>query len=362
MTAFFFNYFYVYSIFAYIIMVMKYFCTLFIFLFFSSGFIFSQDVHFSMMKFSPLTVNPSLAGLQGKYNTNVNFRSQWNSVADPFTTMGASFDTHFFGNHDKGFLAAGVNFFYDIAGNMKMTTSNANLSLAYHIRMNNTNTIGLGLQGGYASRGLRSGNGMFASQYDGTGFNTAISSGESFIGTNNNFFDTGAGIVYSHDSYDETSFSSRGFKLLIGFSTYHLTKPNYSYLQGGKDDLNMRFVGFVESEFMLGKSNWGLMPAVYYQRQGNFQEIYVGTYIKYNIVNSTRITSFRDRLYIAYGPFYRFGDAFVNKLLIDYKGFALGFAYDINLSSLTTASKGRGGFEIMFRYVLTESAERPRIN
>jgi hypothetical protein len=56
---------------------------------------------------------------------------------------------------------------------------------------------------------------------------------------------------------------------------------------------------------------------------------------------------------IAFGPgiFYRNKDAIVFKFLLEWSNYALGFAYDLNTSSLQQASKGRGGFEVMLRFV-----------
>ncbi|HZH86143.1 MAG TPA: PorP/SprF family type IX secretion system membrane protein [Brumimicrobium sp.] len=324
----------------------------------------AQDIHFSQMKFAPLNVNPAAAGLNGKYNAIANYRTQWNSVADPFNTMGASFDMKFDeARRSKGFLAAGINFYHDVAGIMNMTTSNVNLSLAYHLRVSASSTIGLGMQIGYGQRGLGRVDGLYASQYDGNNFNQNIVSGENFGQTNFGFVDAGAGFVFNHNSLSENTFRSNGYNLSIGVGAYHLTKPSYSFLLGGKDDLAMRFTGFVESEFIVSNSTVSLMPALYYQRQGTHQEFLVGTYIKLAIIQSSSRTSLREGFSIAYGPFYRFGDAFVNKLLIDYGGYALGISYDLNISSLTQASKGRGGVEFMFRYSLKEKHQtRARIH
>lgn len=315
----------------------------------------AQDVHFSQMKFSPLTINPSMAGLNGRYNAIANYRSQWNSVADPFTTIGASFDMKF-GQRtfDKGFLALGLNFFYDIAGDLKMTTTNVDLSLAYHIRLNQTNTIGLGVQAGYGQRGLGNTNGLYASQYNGNFLDPTVASGETYGRMNFGYFDTGGGLVFNHNSLTSGSFHSGGYKLTIGVAAYHLTRPKYTFLKSGDDDLAIRFSGFAEAEFALKNPRWVIMPALYYQRQGTFQEIYGGTYIKYYITPPSHQTSLVNGFSIAYGPFYRFGDAFVNCLLIGYNGFQLGISYDLNLSSLTQASKGRGGYEIMLRWNLPE--------
>lgn len=320
-----------------------------------------QDIHFSQMKFSPLTVNPSMAGLNGKYNAIANYRSQWNSVADPFTTMAASFDMKFGqGRNDKGFLAGGVSFFYDVAGDLKMTNTNVNLTLAYHIRLNPENTLGLGVQAGYAQRGLGNTNGLYASQYNGTSLDPSISSGETYGRMNFGYFDPSVGLVFNHNSLSTGSFNSGGYRLTIGAGAYHLTQPNYSFLKGGDDDLALRFTGFVQAEFALKNPRWVIMPAVYYQRQGGFQEIYGGTYIKYYLTPPSIRTSLVNGFSIAYGPFYRFGDAFVNCLLIDYNGFAIGISYDANLSTLTQASRGRGGYEFMFRWTLPDSHQAGR--
>jgi type IX secretion system PorP/SprF family membrane protein len=326
--------------------------------------LFAQDIHFSQMKFAPLNVNPAAAGLNGKYNAIANYRTQWNSVADPFTTLGASFDMKFDEpRKNKGFLAAGINFYHDVAGNMRMTTSNINLSVAYHLRVNRTSTLGVGLQVGYAQRGLGTVNGLYASQYNGSDFDQNIVSGENFGQMNFGFVDAGGGLIFNHNSLSENSFRSNGYSLSIGVGAYHLTQPSYSFLQGGKDDLAIRFTGFIESEFVVNNSAVSLMPAMYYQRQGTHQEIYGGTYIKFAIIKPSSRTSLREGFSIAYGPFYRFGDAFVNKLLIDYNGYAIGISYDLNISSLTQASKGRGGVEFMFRYSLMEKHQtRARIH
>ena len=55
----------------------------------------AQDVHFSQMEYSPLTLNPGLAGANSPMQGVVNYRSQWKSVATPYKTIAASFDARF---------------------------------------------------------------------------------------------------------------------------------------------------------------------------------------------------------------------------------------------------------------------------
>jgi type IX secretion system PorP/SprF family membrane protein len=323
----------------------------------------AQDVHFSQMKFSPFTVNPALAGLNNDIQAIVNYRSQWNSVAAPFTTIGASYDMRIFESKNGGFLASGLNFYHDVAGDMKMTTSNVNLNVAYHLAINRESSIGAAIQIGYAQRGIGTTDGDWENQYDGTSFNSSYSSGETFGNMSVGHLDAGAGFVYNYDSRRNSSFSSNGFSLTAGLSAFHLNQPDYSFIAGGEDDLQMRFAGFLQSEFAIGDSKWELMPAIYYQKQGGHQEIFGGTYFNYNFTSGSQRTGFVENFSIGYGAFYRFGDAFVNKILINYSNYSLGFAYDINVSSLTQATRARGGLEFMLRYVFDRTrGSRARIN
>lgn len=341
---------------------MRYFTFLFL-LFFCFSETKAQDVHFSQMRFSPFTLNPALAGLNNDIQAIVNYRSQWNSVAAPFTTIGASYDMRIFESKNGGFLAGGLNFYHDVAGDMKMTTSNVNLNVAYHLAINNESSIGAAIQVGYAQRGLGRTDGNWESQYNGTTFDTEIASGENFGNMNFGHLDAGAGFIYNYDSRRNSTFSSEGLSITAGVSAFHLNQPDYTFIVGGEDDLHMRLAGFLQSEFAIGDSKWELMPAIYYQRQGGHQEIYGGTYLNYNIRTGSQRTGFIENFSIGYGAFYRFGDAFVNKLLINYSNYSLGFAYDINVSSLTQTTRARGGLEFMLRYVFDKgSTSRARIN
>ena len=94
----------------------------------------AQDVHFSQIGYSPLTVNPALAGANSPLQIIANYRSQWGSVAAPYNTIAASVDGRITqsGPMKTGFFAAGLNFFNDNSGDVKISTNNINLHLAYH--------------------------------------------------------------------------------------------------------------------------------------------------------------------------------------------------------------------------------------
>jgi hypothetical protein len=50
------------------------------------------------------------------------------------------------------------------------------------------------------------------------------------------------------------------------------------------------------------------------------------------------------------GLFYRFKDAIVPVIKLDYNKIGIGFNYDVNISKLKTASQMRGSYEVTISY------------
>lgn len=325
-----------------------------------------QDIHFSQMRFSPLNLNPALAGAEQNLQAVINYRNQWNSVAFPFQTISGSVDWRFKEKQGgNGFLAGGVNVFNDQAGDVRMTTTNVNLSLAYHLFIDRNNTIGMAIQGGFGQRGIDPAVGLWESQYIGTGFNAGLSSGESFATSNFTHLDAGAGIVYHYKKNEKYMRGNDQFKLTAGLAAFHVNRPSSSFLAGGEDDLAVRFSAFVNADYGIRNSNFSLVPAIYYNRQGPHQEILGGTYVRVIVTEGSKVTGFIQELATSLGAFYRVGDAFVAKFMMEYSSYSFGVAYDFNVSSLTEASRGRGGIEFFLRFVLPNpfgAASRTRIN
>jgi type IX secretion system PorP/SprF family membrane protein len=330
------------------------------------GGLYAQDIHFSQMRYSPLTLNPALAGAEQNLQAIVNYRDQWRSVAAPFQTVAASVDGRFKEKRGgNGVLSWGVNFFNDQAGDVRMTTTNANLNLGYHLFLDRNSTIGLALQGGFGQRGINLSNGTWSNQYVGGDFNTSLPSGENFDQTSFSHLDAGAGIVYHYKKNERYMRGNDQFTLTAGFSAFHVNRPSIGFLVGGQDDLAMRFAGFVYADYGIRNSNFSLAPAIYYNRQGPHQEILAGSYLRVLLNEGSKVTGFIQQLATSYGVFYRFGDALTAKFMLEYSSYSFGMAYDFNLSSLTPASNGRGGMEIFLRFVLPDpfgTASKTRIN
>lgn len=62
------------------------------------------------------------------------------------------------------------------------------------------------------------------------------------------------------------------------------------------------------------------------------------------------------------GLLYRFKDAFIPVLKLDYDKLGIGINYDVNSSKLVTASQLRGAFEITFSYKAFTSSQNSSAN
>ena len=121
----------------------------------------------------------------------------------------------------------------------------------------------------------------------------------------------------------------------FGFAANHLNRPDESMIEG-TSRLPMRFTGHVGAEIKLGsKSQYtnvtSIMPNVIYQYQNGFQELSLGTYIKYGVFNV--------------GALYRNRDAFILSIGINTGKFKIGYSYDVTVSKLNNGVSG-GSHEI----------------
>lgn len=314
--------------------------------------ILAQDVHFSQMEFAPLTLNPGLAGANSPMQGIVNYRSQWNSVAIPYKTIAASFDARFNEKKrgKKGIMAGGINFFNDQSGDLQVNTTTVNLNLAYHLILDRTSTLGLGIYTGFGQRSIDQNSGRWGSQYDGTSYNPLLQSGEQFNSPSFSFVDAGTGIVYTYKKGQGYMTQNNNREVQFGFAMYHLNRPGYSFVNKMDDRLYVRYSAFANATIGIGNTRGSFMPAIYFQRQKSSMELMYGFNYKYLINEGSMYTGFNRPFSLYLGIFNRFKDAMVARFMIEWDQFSAGFAYDFNVSSLTPVSNAKGGFELFLRF------------
>lgn len=312
----------------------------------------AQDVHFSQMAYSPLNLNPALAGANSTIQGIVNYRSQWKSVASPYQTIGASVDGRFNDGKrtKKGIIAGGLNFFNDKAGDMNVSTTNVSLNLAYHLLLGQKSSLGIGIYGGYGQRSIDVSDGRWGSQYDGTTYNTALPSNEVFNSPSFSYFDAGTGLVYTYKKNDGYMTQNNQRHFTAGAAFYHVNNPSYSFIDNGGEKLFMRWSIFANAVIGISNTKGALLPGVYFNRQKSAMEILYGTYYRITLSEGSKITGFNKPFFLHLGLFHRWGDALVGKAMLEWSDVSAGFAYDINISSLSPVSSARGGFEVFLRY------------
>lgn len=301
---------------------------------------YSQDLHFSQFYEAPLLRNPSLAGLyDGDIRVQAVYRTQWSSISVPYQTGSLNAEYKFPVGKGDDFFTTGLQLLFDRAGTVALTSTHLMPAINFHKSMSATrNTyLSLGFMGGLVSRRLDQSRVTTNNQYDGFGYNGSLPTGEIF-NTNYSFFDMSIGMSLS------TTLGSEEQHLIFGGLAYqHLNKPVNSFylninhlpkwvLSGGlkiNADMMSYFTFFGD-----------------YSKQGPYQEAIAGGLYSRKAGDES-IPTFTLHM----GMFYRYKDALIPTVKMDYYPFSFGFSYDINVSQLQTASNNRGGLETSLSYI-----------
>ena len=307
-----------------------------------------QDKHYSMFAESPVYMNPATAGFfPGQMQVFTNFRMQWLTVSDnPYRTISASIDWRML---DRGnFMGMGINFYNDMAGDGQYMINEVTVPINYAIEVAKDNHISIGLQPAWYSRTMLSGNLTWDNQWTGTEFNTGISSGESILSQPNlniNKFDLSAGVYwYAH--------LNKEMRISLGIAGHHLTKQKVNILDV-EDGLWRKLTVHGQMRLHRRNSNMTLLPAFYGFIQGPNMALTMGSNFRFLLRGASQVTGYWNEMALSFGGYYRLGDAIIANVIFDLSGLSVGASYDFNISSLTPATGGVGGFEFFLRYRLS---------
>ena len=310
-----------------------------------------QDIHFSQFYLSPLVQNPAMAGAENSLESTINYRTQWKSVTVPYKTYAAGIHGRFVKRKSqKNFFAAGANLFYDEAGDGSLKTTSINVSLAYHIRLDRTNKLGVGFMSGYGQRRIDLGNFEWGSQYN-NGYNSSLPTGEILTSPTFSYLDFASGLVWSFDNnVGRTRVEGNDFmRGSAGISVFHFNQPAFSFDNTG-DKLLMKYVAHGNFLFSLPGSYFAINPGFFYYKQGPSQQLFIGTMVRYDVTQASKYTGTLKGAGAYLGVYLRAKDALVISSMFELSSFTIGLSYDANLSNLRPASSGRGGFELSIKY------------
>jgi type IX secretion system PorP/SprF family membrane protein len=315
----------------------------------------AQDVHFSQFYNSPLTLNPALSGaIQGDQRFALIHRSQWQSMGAPFRTFSFSYDAPLFRGKMSGrYLGIGGNGYSDKAGNTGFGDTQANLSVAYGLKSTNDAVLAFGLQGGYGQRSATLEGMRWDAQYDGSGYDPSRSTNESMSSSSTGFVDLSAGVIWQKWNNNEIQWT-------IGAGVFHMNEPSVGLFGSTNDRLFRRYT--VHGATRITTKKWVILPKFYASQQGGSREIVAGGLLHRRIGIDSRYTTDKTSSSFYLGVFYRYGDAIIPSMLIEYKRMlVIGVSYDINISALRAATGMRGGMELTLQYVGIFKDKRKRL-
>ena len=303
----------------------------------------AQDIHYSQFYASPLTLNPALTGINDcNYRACINYKNQWHSISAPttYTTPSLSFDINNLAARyiKKGVLSAGMLVLQDQAGdgNLSNLSILGSAGYMYTFDAKRIHNVSLGIQTGYVQKKVDPNKLDFEDQFNGTDFDHTLSNNEPFAKLGFGYLDFNAGILYLANISPKYSFYAGG-------AAFHLIQPKETFLNNPNSKLGMRMVVHAGGKAKLNDV-WSIYPSVLYMTQSAAQEINFGTNVGYHVSNANMEAEFY------FGGYYRWDDA-VNVLVGgEYKSVKLGLSYDVNISSLNSATNSKGGFELSLSY------------
>jgi len=309
----------------------------------------SQDVHFSQFMNSSFLYNPGMTGMvNGDHRALLNYRSQWGGVADAYNTYSFTYDTKAFKKaSNKAKMGIGIGAFKDVAGDTEFGTTSILFSSSAILKLDGSNSLSVGLQGGVMQNSINN-NMRWGSQYDGNGYNAAISSGEDGLFDSTPFVgDFNAGVVWNYGTSEATITSNDLFSAQLGLSVNHLSRQRIK-LTNFEEKIYNRFTFNGKSFIGIQSSPYAIIPGFIYQKQGPSSELVLGAYGRTKLKNEARYTGIFKESAMSIGLFYRVGDALIPKIGLEIFNFNLGISYDITTSGLS----GGNAMEFSLQYIV----------
>src|SRR6476620_3912659 len=209
-------------------MIKKTYC--FILLLFCAFSTKAQDPNFSQFFASPLTMNPAMTGkFAGQYRAAGNYRNQWPTINNAFTTATVSFDAGILKNKisEVDQFGVGVMGFTDRSSNGALQHNYLALSTAYHKGLDEDgyNQLGAGFQATYVSKMLNTSSLKFGDQLRSDGFTGLTQETFSKDQLSVSYFDVNAGLLYNGTSDGVNNYYA-------GVSVYHINSPKESFQAG----------------------------------------------------------------------------------------------------------------------------------
>lgn len=315
--------------------------------------IHAQDLHFSQTAQTPLLINPGAAGVyDGWERVIINHRNQWLGAGTQFMTTSVAADANFgkTQSNDKAHVGLGLMFYNDIGGDSRFGSQTGSVTLSGILPMGGSgHVLSAGIQGGFGSRKADFSNLTFSSQWNGTQYDQTILSGEANGLNSFRYMEASAGLYYVYDGGQSSFRRNDDFKFQLGVAGFHLNRPELKYTTVTGDRMYRKFVIHSSVISDIAQTDWSIDGSVVQFLQGPHSETILGMMFRYRFQDGTKITGNFQDAYFGFGTFYRFKDAIIPSIMIDWRGFKFGVSYDVTVSTMRRAYGG-GSLEFSLSY------------
>ncbi len=303
-----------------------------------------QDPEFAQYYSAPLYLNPAFAGTASDHRFIANYRNQWPGITNGFVTYAFSYDYNL-QNLNSGI---GVMLVTDKAGTAGLKSTQLNFQYSYRVQLADKWVFSSGLNFGVASRNIDFNKLIFSDQIEFDQNGNPPPSIDYTTNQSTSYFDFGAGaLIYSR-------------KIWFGFSASHLNKPNRSLLdEDASIPIKTTLHGGIRIPLYHGLMKRdkvaAIAPSFVYKRQGNFDQLDIGTYFLYEP--------------IVIGLWYRgipiqqnVKDNISQDALVVILGFQLtkvelSYSYDLTVSELGPVAGGSHEVAIKYKLSVPERAK-----
>ena len=303
----------------------------------------TQDIHFSQVFETPLLRNPALAGLfSGDIRVQTVYRSQWNSVTNAYKTVSGNIEYKLAVGQSEDFITIGGQVLYDKAGTVDLTSTHILPAFNYHKSLSSEKSmyLSMAVMGGYVQRSIDRSKITTNSQFDGTNYNAATGTGESFMKNSYSYFDGTAGMTLNAQLGENPDNN-----FFIGLAYHHFNKAKkLSFYSDYNSEMTPKWVGSGGVRMNMTDYSFITLEADY-SKQGSNSEIVGG------VLYTLKLDDPETPKYLIHGGAYmRFKDAIIPVIKVESRPIAIAVSYDVNISGLKKVSTGRGGFELSLTY------------
>ena len=303
----------------------------------------AQDIHFSQIFETPLLRNPALAGLfSGDIRVQSVFRSQWNNVTKAYQTTSANIEYKLPVGQTEDFITIGGQVLYDKAGTVDLTSTHILPAFNFHKSLSAEKNIYLSLafMGGLVQRHLDQSKITTNSQFNGSAFDPASATGETFTKSSYSYLDGTVGM-----SINAQIGENADNNFYAGLAYHHFNKAKkVSFYSDYKIELKPKWVA--SGGLRMNTDDYSFVTI-----EGDYSRQDISEEITGGILYTRKLDDPQDPKYLIHGGAYiRFGDAVIPVIKVESRPFAIAASYDVNISGLKKVSDGRGGFEISLTY------------